>query len=225
MPTIKKTTFWRRWRTPREGTFVETREVTTVSASPAQRDVPHGKRWVRSTTGGMPGEGRSFFYDVVIPGAVTGFIAGTLMLLVYMIGAAALGQGFFAAPKMIGGVFWRNDAVMFLGFWPIIAGLIVHYAVSCGLATAFALMLPRGHTTEFALFPLALLYSVLVYIALIYFVMPYVSPPMRHNLIYPLWFIAHAVWGAILPLVQPLRRVLRPYERVATLPYRREVHV
>lgn len=188
--------------------------------------LPRLGHWERVSTGAMPGEGRDFLRDVIIPGGVAGVVGGTLMILVYMVFSAALGHGFWSAPKMIAGVFWRGGQVEQLGFLAVIVGLIIHYGVSIGLATAFALMLPRYGMTFFAAVPLALLYSMLAYIIMVYFVAAYASPPMRRGLIYPLWFVAHVVWGAWLGLIQPARRVRRHVVVTTTEPVaHREVHV
>lgn len=152
------------------------------------------------------GEGRNFRLDVVIPGAIAGTLGGLLMALVYMTLSAALGEGFWSAPKAMSSLIYHNVAYLpDLGANAIILGLIIHFAVSGALGTLFALLLPRHGMTMFAAFPLALLFSMAMFVFMNWFIAYWAAPLVNRELLHPLFFVAHLVFGACLAIIQPLR--------------------
>lgn len=151
------------------------------------------------------GEGRSFYLDVVIPGGLAGIVGGTLMALVYMSLSAAFGNGFWSLPKMIGAVMYPYAHVADLGVGTLLVGLLIHFAVAGGLGTMFALILPRRGTTQFAVVPLGIFYALIMYVVMNAFIVDIVNPTLRRELMHPVWWIAHLVFGASLSLIQPMR--------------------
>lgn len=152
------------------------------------------------------GEGRSFRLDVAIPGAIAGMLGGLLMAFVYMTLSAAVGEGFWSAPKAMSSLIFHNTAYLpDLGGGAIIIGMIIHFAVSGALGTLFALLLPRHGMTMFATFPLALLYAMTMFVVMNWFVAYWAAPLVNREILHPLFFVSHLVFGACLAIVQPMR--------------------
>ena len=170
------------------------------------------------------GEGRDFLLDEALPGTVAGIVGGTLMMLVYMGGSWIFGHGPWDGPKMISSLFFRHVLLDDLGTGSILLGLGIHYAVSCSLAVAFAMALPRYNSTMFATFPLAVLYSLAMYVVMVYFVASWAAPLFARDVIHALWFVGHLVWGAALGLIEPLRSRVWTESRLVPRFIRREAH-
>jgi hypothetical protein len=172
----------------------------------------------------LPGEGRDFLLDEAIPGTLAGIIGGTLMMLVYMGGSWIFGNGPWDGPKMISSLFFRHVLLSDLGTTSILLGLAIHYAVSCSLAVAFAMALPRYNSTMFATFPLAVLYSMAMYVVMVYFVASWAAPLFARDIIHPLWFVGQLAWGACLGLIEPMRSRRWVESRLVPAFIRREAH-
>ena len=153
----------------------------------------------------LPGEGRDFLLDEAIPGTVAGLVGGTVMMLLYMGGTWVFGHGPWDGPKMIASLVFRNTPPSDLGTASILVGLAIHYTVSCNLAVAFAMALPRSSSTMFATFPLAVLYSMVMYVVMVDFVATWAAPLFAAEAIRPLWFFAQIAWAGCLGLIEPLR--------------------
>jgi hypothetical protein len=125
---------------------------------------------------------------------------------------------------MISSLFFRHVLLDDLGTGSILLGLGIHYAVSCSLAVAFAMALPRYNATMFATFPLAILYSLAMYVVMVYFVASWAAPLFARELIDALWLVAHLVWGAALGLIEPLRSRGWTESRLVPGFIRREAH-
>src|SRR3954464_8696168 len=83
------------------------------------------------------------FRDVVLPGGLAGMLGAVSMAaLALPLGALTHGDPWYAA-RLAGGVFFREAPS---GTLAVLAGLGVHVAVAGGLATLFAMLLPRGGT-------------------------------------------------------------------------------
>lgn len=177
-------------------------------------------------TSTLRGEGRSFALDVAVPGTIAGIVGGALMAIFYMWISWAFGEGFWALPKMMAGLIWRSSYLPELGAGAAIVGLGLHFAISCTLAVTFAMILPRGGATMFAVLPLALLFSMLVYVVMNFFVVEWASRLMQRELLHPIFFVGHLIWGATLGLIQPLRRLRYGLVNRTTVPLerRREAH-
>ncbi len=161
----------------------------------------------------LPGEGRLFFSETAVPGAVAGVVGGTLMLIVYGLFSLAHGSGFFALPKMIAGIFWRDLPTLAMPASAILLGLVIHYAVAIGVATTWSLIVPRRRRDSFvapsaegmALFVLGLVFTGIVFVVLNWFIMSFISPPMRRELMHGAWLLAHVPFAFSLALVLATR--------------------
>jgi hypothetical protein len=124
----------------------------------------------------LPGEGRSFLLDEVIPGTAAGIIGGAGMMLLYMGGTWVFGSGPWDGPKILSSLYYRHLFLHQIGTAGIVLGLVIFFGVSCGLALAFAMALPRQMETMFATFALAILYGMTVYALMVYLVAPWAAP-------------------------------------------------
>jgi hypothetical protein len=172
----------------------------------------------------LPGEGRSFLVDEAIPGTVAGIIGGTVMMLLYMGGTSIFGHGPWDGPKMISSFVYRSALLNELGAVSILVGLVIHFTVSCTLAVAFAMALPRQVSTMFATFPLAVLYSMAMYVVMVEFVATWAAPLFAREVIPALWFFAQIAWAGCLGLIQPLRSRRWMEARFVPKFIRREAH-
>lgn len=172
----------------------------------------------------LPGEGRDFLLDEAIPGTIAGVVGGTVMMLLYMGGSWVFGNGPWDAPKMISSVVFRHALLGDLGTASIAVGLVTHYGVSCALAVAFAMALPRYGSTMFATFPLAVLYAMAMYVVMVYFVASWAAPLFAREVIHALWFFAQLAWAGCLGLIEPLRSRAWVESRLVPRFIRREAH-
>lgn len=191
-------------------------------SDPVQAQITHPSASDELAT--LPGEGRDFLLDEALPGTIAGIVGGTLMMLVYMGGSWIFGSGPWEGPKMISGIFFRHALLGDLGTASILLGLAIHYAVSCGLAVAFAMALPRYNETMFATFPLAVLYSMGMYVVMVYFIASWAAPLFAREVIHALWFVGHLVWAGTLGLIEPLRSRAWTESRLVPGFIRREAH-
>ena len=172
-------------------------------SDPIQTPVSHASASDEPAT--LPGEGRDFLLDEAIPGTVAGIVGGTVMMLLYMGGTWIFGHGPWDGPKMISTLFFRDATLSDLGTASVLVGLGIHFTVSCTLAVAFAMALPRYGSTMFATFPLAVLYSMAMYVVMVEFVATWAAPLFAGEAIPVLWFFAQIAWGGCLGLIEPLR--------------------
>ena len=191
-------------------------------SDPIQAPVAHAPADDEPAT--LPGEGRDFLLDEALPGTIAGIVGGTLMMLFYMGGSSIFGSGPWDAPKMISSLFFRSALLADLGTPSIVLGLAIHYGVSCGLAVAFAMALPRYNSTRFATFPLAVLYSMAMYVVMVYFVASWAAPLFAREAIHSLWFVGHLIWAGTLGLIEPLRSREWTESRLVPRFIRREAH-
>ncbi len=174
----------------------------------------------------MPGEGREFLGDVLVPGAITGLIGGTLMMLLYCLFHFAKGDGFWAPFKMISSVFFREAYLSELGFGATLVGLIIHYNVSIALATAWAMMLPRTlGDTQFGVTSLSFFYASVVFVVMTLLVVPTISPLFSTMMYGTVFWACHLLWGAVLALVPQVRRTHYQFKKRMPVFLRRPVTV
>jgi hypothetical protein len=174
----------------------------------------------------MPGEGRDFLGDVLVPGAITGLIGGTLMMLLYGLFHLGKGDGFWAPFQMISSVLFREAYLTELGFGATLLGILIHYNVSIALATTFALMLPRTlGDTQFGVTGLALFYASLVYVLMTLLVVPTMAPLFADEMYGTVFWFCHLFWGATLAFVPQVRRTHYQFKQRMPVFLRRPVTV
>jgi hypothetical protein len=148
--------------------------------------------------------------DVLLPGAVAGLVGALVMVaLALPLGALTHGDAWYAA-RLAGGVFFRESPA---GTWPVVLGLGVHVATAGGVATLFALLLPRGGTAVTAL-SLGLLMALGLQAVMPSLVAPFASPPLAREEPHAALLLLHLAFGASLALVVPVRKVLATADRV-----------
>lgn len=153
--------------------------------------------------------------DVLLPGAVTGSFGALLMLAVALpLSALTTGDAWYAA-RLAGGVFFREEPE---GAWAVVLGLLVHLTTASGVATLFALLLPRGGTATAALM-LGLLMGLMLQAVMPPLIVPFASPPLAREAPDSALFLLHLVFGASLAIIVPLRRLLGSVDLM-----RRSVH-
>ena len=141
--------------------------------------------------------------DALLPGAV----AGTLGALSMAVLACALSGVFLGDPwrplHLVAGVFFRAHGGS--GLLGALVGLLVHLAVAGGVATGFAVLLPRGGTAVAAL-GLAALYVLALWPLMALLVVPFASPPLDSEGHSGSLLLLHLVFGAWLATTPALRR-------------------
>jgi hypothetical protein len=176
----------------------------------------------------MPGEGRSFFADEILPGAITGIVGGAVMMFLWCCLCAAVGKGFFAPPKMIAGVFYRYSELRDLGTGPVLLGLFIHFNISIALATGFAMMLPRPlGDTWFGITALGLFYSMFAFVLMTELVVEWASPLMQREManLNTFFWLFHLAWGGFLGMIPALRRTRQAFVRRMPVFLRRPITV
>jgi hypothetical protein len=172
----------------------------------------------------LPGEGRSFLLDELIPGTIAGLLGGTVLLVIYMGGTWVFGTGPWDGPKGISSLLYRDVLLHDMGTANILVGLGLFYAVSCGMAFLFALALPRHVETQFATLSLAMFYAAAMYVVMVYFIAPWATPVFAAGLIHALWFVGMLAWAACLGFIEPTRSRQWVESRWAPGFVRRESH-
>lgn len=169
------------------------------------KQAKHSAREVAHPSADLPEPDRAWnlLRDALLPGAAAGTLAAlstTLLLAAY----SALFAGDMGLPfRLASGLFFREHG----GSGPVgvLVGLLVHFTVAGGLATGFALLLPRGGTAVGAL-GWAALYVLTLWPLMTLLVLPFGSPPLyraRHD---GTLLLVHLALGAWLATVPALRR-------------------
>lgn len=147
--------------------------------------------------------------DALLPGAVAGLVGALVMVaLALPLGALTHGDAWHAA-RLAGGLFFRESPD---GPWPVVLGLGVHVATAGGLATLFALLVPRGGTAVAAL-SLGLLMALGLQAVMPSLVAPFASPPLAREEPHAALLLLHLAFGASLALVVPVRHALAKADR------------
>lgn len=119
--------------------------------------------------------------DVVgLGGAVAGFLAGAVMVLLSPILSLLTGISIWQPPKIIAATVYGASVANSTGFeaGPVILGTLIHFAISIVLGAIFGVIMHRllHLTTEFGLPALAGLCYGLIIFFFAYFIAPLVNP-------------------------------------------------
>lgn len=167
-----------------------------------------------------PDRGLHLVRDVLIPGALAGMLGAGVMALVAMAISGVSAHDVWRPARLVAGVLYRDlpptDART------VLLGLLIHATVAGGLATLFALLLPRGGTAVAAL-ALAMLYALGLQAVMPYLVVPWASPPLHRAGALPVFLVAHLGFGASLAIIPSVRRLTLVLDR-ARRGWRRLVH-
>ena len=148
--------------------------------------------------------------EVLLPGAVAGTLGALSMALL----AGASSGVFLRDPwrpfQLVAGLFFRAQGGS--GLVGALVGLLVHFSVAGGVATGFALLLPRGGTGVAAL-GLAALYVLGLWPVMALLVIPFASPPLAHAGHGRWLLLLHLVFGAWLATVPALRSTFTRLDR------------
>jgi hypothetical protein len=167
--------------------------------------------------------------DILIPGFVVGNLGGAVMAVLAVAYCAIFAGDPLLPLKMVATVFYRDHHYADLGGGAAALGLALHMGVATGVATAFAATLPRrGESPGVAALGYAWLLSLGLYVVMEELVVPFAAPEM-YRWLRPLPFFAlHLAFGACLPVVVVVRKllskVLRFGERVELLLEEKPVH-
>jgi hypothetical protein len=158
-----------------------------------------------------PERRRRLFEDVVVPGAMAGALGAAVMALLAMSVSAIVGEAPWRPAVLVAGVFFRSGAPQTP--WAVLLGIAIHFAVAIGLATAFAMMLPR-RGTQMAAMLLGIGFGLTLQVLMPQLIVPYVDPPLARAASGPALLLLHLAFGASLGLVPVVRALLRPRVRV-----------
>src|SRR5512140_2267541 len=137
----------------------------------------------------------NLFRDVMLPGAMAA--------LALPLGVLTHGDLWYAA-RLVGGVFQREAPN---GTLAVLLGLGVHVATAGGLATLFAMLIPREGTGTAALM-LGVLMGLALQVAMPALVIPWASPPLDREMSHGTLLLLHLAFGASLGAVVPARRLV-----------------
>lgn len=150
------------------------------------------------------------FRDGVVPGAFAGLLGAVFMAaLALPLGVLTRGELWYAA-RLVGGVFFRDAPS---GTLAVLVGLLVHVVTAGGLATLFALLLPRGGTATAGLM-LGLLMGLSLQVLMPALVVPFASPPLDRAAPHGAFLLVHLAFGASLGTVVPVRKRLATLDRL-----------
>lgn len=140
-------------------------------------------------------------------GIGAGILAALVMGLFLMIVFAARGQGFWSPVVLIGAVFLGEDALVWQ-FWSGVLGMGIHLVLGAIFGVLFAAMV-RGVRAYAVRVAAGLAYGAVLFLVMTYLVLPWANPYLALA-IEPGWFfLAHLLFGLVLPLAMP-RRAIAP---------------
>lgn len=142
--------------------------------------------------------------DVVLPGAVAGTLGALAMALLACACTGVLHGDPWRPALLTAGLFFRQGDAR--GTGAVLLGVLIHFAVASGLATGFALLLPRKGTAVPALL-LGVLYSLAMWGVMTWLMVPFGSPPLSREDPSALLLLLHVVFGAALGTLPAVRRV------------------
>lgn len=152
----------------------------------------------------------NLFRDVLIPGAFVGLLGAVFMAALALPLGALTHRDLWYAARLVGGVFFRDAPT---GALSVLVGLAVHVATAGGLATLFALLLPRGGTATAALM-LGLLMGLALQAVMPGLIVPFASPPLDREGSHEAFLLVHLAFGASLGAVVPARRLAATLDRM-----------
>lgn len=153
---------------------------------------------------------------LVEAGVVAGLVGGTLMALVAMIRAAAVGLGFWLPMKLVSGVYLGVDTLLGNG-GVVLLGIVTHLVVASFWGAVFTLV-TRGRLRFQVAFGTGLFYGAGVWLVMTYLVLPWADRTMfdRVNLSMGWFFFYHLLFGAALSLSPAMARSSKGSSRSST---------
>ncbi|MHA7634943.1 hypothetical protein [Corallococcus sp. M7] len=149
--------------------------------------------------------------DVVLPGALAGTLGAFAMAVLACAFSGVLHGEPWRPALLVAGLFFRDGAAH--GVMAVLLGLFIHFAVAGGLATGFALLLPRRGTAVAALC-LGVLYGMGLWAVMSRLMIPFASPPLSREAPSAMLFLLHIAFGAALGTVPAARDVLTRMDRL-----------
>jgi hypothetical protein len=148
----------------------------------------------------------------VVMSAGAGVLAALVMGAVLMIVSAARGLGFFTPVELIGATFvgadWSTSPAAAFAL-----GMATHLAIGAGLGALFGEMVsdvdPLGSRLA-----AGVAFGAATFLVMTFLVLPWANPIMYYSVDKGLFFLAHLVFGATLPLA-----LARRVRRVAARPF------
>ena len=144
---------------------------------------------------------------LALVGAVSGVIAGFVMIVLMMIVTAIAGQEFWATPKWIADAIYGSD---WLGFnvQDVVTGLVIHFLLSIILGAVFGMIAVPLTSQPRQVLIFGLVWGILAWILLTLLAMRAVDETMAQQVPVVPWFVVHLIFGLILGyLVSSLRQV------------------
>ncbi|MBN9681508.1 MULTISPECIES: hypothetical protein [unclassified Corallococcus] len=149
--------------------------------------------------------------DVVLPGALAGTLGAFLMAVLACAFSGVLYGEPWRPALLVAGLFFRDGTAH--GAGGVLLGLFIHFAMAGGLATGFALLLPRRGTAVAALC-LGVLYGMGLWAVMSRLMIPFASPPLSREAPSAMLFLLHIAFGAALGTVPAARDVLTRMDRL-----------
>ena len=100
-----------------------------------------------------------------------------------------------------------------MGGWAVVVGLLLHGGGAVGLATLFALLIPRDGDTTTALVPLSMLMGLLTYVVIGELLLDFMDPPMARAIPNLAMVPYDLLLCACFPVIAPVRRLLDGFVR------------
>ena len=145
--------------------------------------------------------------EVGAAGVLAGLAGGLAMVFYLMLYSDFWGAGFLLPLRLFAATFFGVDSLIG-GPGVVVAGLLLHLAVSAVLGVVYALI-PRRTTTTFHALLGGIGFGVAVLLISTFLVLPAADPVLRARVsLFPMaWFLSHVIFGALTGgLVMPLRR-------------------
>ncbi|MBN8230247.1 hypothetical protein JYK02_22295 [Corallococcus macrosporus] len=149
--------------------------------------------------------------DVVLPGALAGTLGAFGMAVLACAFSGVLQGEPWRPALLVAGLFYRGGTAH--GAWAVLLGLIIHFSLAGGLATGFALLLPRRGTAVAALC-LGVLYGMGLWAVMFRLMVPFASPPLSREAPAAMLLLLHLAFGAALGTVPALRDVITRLDRL-----------
>lgn len=149
--------------------------------------------------------------DVVLPGALAGTLGAFAMVVLACAFSGVLHGEPWKPALLVSGLFFRDGTAH--GVFAVLLGLFIHFSVAGGLATGFAMLLPRRGTAVAALC-LGVLYGMGLWTVMTWLMVPFASPPLSREAPTSMLFLLHLAFGAALGTVPAARDVLTRLDRL-----------
>ncbi|RKH43759.1 hypothetical protein D7X55_22885 [Corallococcus sp. AB049A] len=169
-----------------------------------------GKR-KRTRTVDVAVESWNIVRDVVLPGALAGTLGAFAMAVLACAFSGVLNGEPWRPALLVAGLFFRDGTAQGVG--AVLLGLLIHFSVAGGMATGFALLLPRRGTAVAALC-LGVLYGMGLWTVMTWLMIPFASPPLSHEAPTSMLFLLHLAFGAALGTMPAFRNVLTRADRL-----------